>query len=554
MDMVEILRMFIYSERTGNWELHKGCISATLPFLAASGHNLYVKSAAIYLQKMQELPNSNPSVERFFQEGHHVLRRSQKFWAGLSPDLVIEQVLMRSIKTTGGLTRGRGMTDVQRAQGVLSMPHCARINEAMQEVTSVNFHTSDQHKELGDTRKKRDDSDTHAMIEFLNQRSPFAQVKELRNIETGVSGDERVNADKAFDVGKDILQSMEGNKVSEYVFKKSRQVITLSSKSSVKLDDDELKVDPQLLFQRLLAATGGHYPDLTEVCKFELSSIPTSMFDTSGVMRLADKSSLADYLWKQLSPSEISDDSTARSVVDGGSLLHKIPWNRGDTFLSICRMYVDFVVRRYPCPTVVFDGYEAGPSTKDNTHRRRTHGITGTRVIFEESTPFRSKKDIFLSNNQNKQDFIKMLSSELRKEGIDVKQAEADADVLISKTAIELSRSQSTTLFGEDTDLLVLLLFHADENCQLHLRSDKLNNNQKVWNIAEAKRSLGPNLCNLLPVIHALTGCDTTSRLYSIGKGLAIKRFCLQKLYATLQMFSFNAVSRKKKLSKLEKI
>ncbi|KAK3102254.1 hypothetical protein FSP39_009938 [Pinctada imbricata] len=187
-------------------------------------------------------------------------------------------------------------------------------------------------------------------------------------------------------------------------------------------------------------------------------------------------------------------------------------------------MYVDFVVRRYPCPTVVFDGYEAGPSTKDHTHRRRTRGITGTRVIFEESTPFRSKKDIFLSNNQNKQDFIKMLSSELRKEGIDVKQAEADADVLISKTAIELSRSQSTTLFGEDTDLLVLLLFHADENCQLHIRSDKLNNNQKVWNIAEAKRSLGPNLCNLLPVIHALTGCDTTSRLYSIGKGLAIKK------------------------------
>ena len=36
------------------------------------------------------------------------------YWAGLSTDLVIEQVLMRSIKSTGGLTRGRGMAEIQR--------------------------------------------------------------------------------------------------------------------------------------------------------------------------------------------------------------------------------------------------------------------------------------------------------------------------------------------------------------------------------------------------------------------------------------------------------
>ena len=37
------------------------------------------------------------------------LCRSDRYWAGFSTDLVIEQVLMRSIKTTGGLTRGRGI-------------------------------------------------------------------------------------------------------------------------------------------------------------------------------------------------------------------------------------------------------------------------------------------------------------------------------------------------------------------------------------------------------------------------------------------------------------
>ena len=43
---------------------------------------------------------------------------------------------MRSIKTTGGLTRGRGMTDIQLLVWLLSMPACADVSHSMQEFTS----------------------------------------------------------------------------------------------------------------------------------------------------------------------------------------------------------------------------------------------------------------------------------------------------------------------------------------------------------------------------------------------------------------------------------
>ena len=56
---------------------------------------------------------------------------------------------MRSIKSIGGLTRGRGLTETQRAQWLLSMPHCAEMNQAMQKLTDVNYQTSEQHKEMG---------------------------------------------------------------------------------------------------------------------------------------------------------------------------------------------------------------------------------------------------------------------------------------------------------------------------------------------------------------------------------------------------------------------
>ena len=57
-----------------------------------------------------------------------MIRRSNRPWAGLSSDLVIEQVLMRSLKTSGGLTRGRGMTENQHLLWLLSEPACAEVN------------------------------------------------------------------------------------------------------------------------------------------------------------------------------------------------------------------------------------------------------------------------------------------------------------------------------------------------------------------------------------------------------------------------------------------
>ncbi len=122
MDMVDILRKFVRAERTGNWELHLEAISEILPFMAASGHNLYTKSARIYVQRMCKLRVEHPDVYQIFQEGFHVVRRSDRLWAGLSVDLIIEQVLMRSMKTSGGLTRGRVMTEQQRVTWLLAMP------------------------------------------------------------------------------------------------------------------------------------------------------------------------------------------------------------------------------------------------------------------------------------------------------------------------------------------------------------------------------------------------------------------------------------------------
>ena len=179
-DMASVLRDFIRSERTGDWKLHLRSLSRMLPYLAASGHHLYTKSLYIYLTQMLALPETHPHIyEHVFQRGLHVVRRSDRLWAGLSTDLVIEQVLMRSLKTSGGLTRGRGMDERQRLIWTLSNPVCAEYNSAIQELTEVGYATSDQHKDMCESRIQQDTADIQKMHSYLVEKSPFNEMSDL---------------------------------------------------------------------------------------------------------------------------------------------------------------------------------------------------------------------------------------------------------------------------------------------------------------------------------------------------------------------------------------
>ena len=80
--------------------------------------------------------------------------------------------------------------------------------------------------------------------------------------------------------------------------------------------------------------------------------------------------------------------------------------------------------------------------------------------------------------------------------------AEAYADVMIAKTGIVLAKNYPTIIIGEDTDVLVLLLFHSSTNTTLHYKSDQSNrraNTLKVWDISKTKKLLTDQLCHVLP-------------------------------------------------------
>ena len=47
----------------------------------------------------------------------------------------------------------------------------------------------------------------------------------------------------------------------------------------------------------------------------------------------------------------------------------------------------------------------------------------------------------------------------------------------------------------------------------------------RVWHMKKVKEQLGKELCKNLLFLLAVTGCDTTSRLYGVGTVTALKKF-----------------------------
>ena len=96
--------------------------------------------------------------QQFEEKGFHCVRRTDKFWAGLWTDLTIEQTMMRSIKSLG-LTRGAGMDESTQNIWISTLHHCAAIKQSMQRTTKTVRQTSEQHVELGKSKRAKDNQD-----------------------------------------------------------------------------------------------------------------------------------------------------------------------------------------------------------------------------------------------------------------------------------------------------------------------------------------------------------------------------------------------------------
>ena len=101
-----------------------------------------------------------------------------------------------------------------------------------------------------------------------------------------------------------------------------------------------MQFEPHILFQKLaVAAERTDKIDPETIFKHELTTIPKALAETPELLHEAQKSTLADTLWTTANPNAASIPDNVRYVLDGGALLHRIPWSRGASYESILETY-----------------------------------------------------------------------------------------------------------------------------------------------------------------------------------------------------------------------
>ena len=175
---------------------------------------------------------------------------------------------------------------------------------------------------------------------------------------------------------------------------------------------------------------------------------------------------------------------------------------------------MNFVRSKFGQCAVVFDGYEAGPSTKDHEHCRRSVKNRGAvEFIFNEETKVKANQEAFLSNEKDKARFITMLSKFLIGHRQTVTNCKEDPDTEIVKCAIDFEDHYDVSVVADDADVALMLLFHWKP--LLDETTFTLERWKKSWNTRDAVSMLQDGSQSHIMVLHAFTGCNTTSTVYA---------------------------------------
>ena len=189
---------------------------------------------------------------------------------------------MRSIKTRGGLTRGRGMSESVQHMWKLILHTCASVHDSMMDLTGLMIKSSEQHVDVTEARRCKDTHDYEKIKNWLEERNPFIYSDEnLHSLSTGLTstiGKDAANCEESKKLGKEIHNKLDGETMATATIKRKDQFKSLGSLiNTVKIGDSSEIINPTILFTRL-TAMAQHEEDVEKYFNYEMSPFPPSLF------------------------------------------------------------------------------------------------------------------------------------------------------------------------------------------------------------------------------------------------------------------------------------
>ena len=176
--MVDIIKIFIRTERLVDYNGHiPYIVTKMLDIFSAAGQHQYAKGAQLYCQLMKQLeisPKYKEIFESFTAHENHVVCYSYHEWSSTWCDICIEQRLMKTAKSEGGLSRGRMRNcDSGHKCWIQTLNHFCYINDCMKE--GIKKH-GPLHKDLAKTWMKQDTEAIGLVLKWLEEKKPLTLI------------------------------------------------------------------------------------------------------------------------------------------------------------------------------------------------------------------------------------------------------------------------------------------------------------------------------------------------------------------------------------------
>ena len=277
------------------------------------------------------------------------------------------------------------------------------------------------------------------------------------------------------------------------------------------------------------------------------------MYEDNGEMRITKtKSTLKGKLQVEHSSRTVLKPDSV--IIDGCALLWVIHWPTSGTVTDYARSFTSYVTKLMTDSDVylVFDRYH-NPSIKDVTRKSRMGKGGARRHLLNSHMPLLPQK-VTLSVTENKVQLIDILCQHLKDQchtfpeknklvvtsndpipfeisdgvivqRLDMRTTHEEADVIIAQQVVKLAESGNSSIkvVCDDTDVLVLLVhFYAQEQLTCELVMSGTSAGRVVVDI-KATTTKHITIADQLLAAHALSGCDTVSQLYGIGKGTVLR-------------------------------
>lgn len=392
----------------------------------------------------------------------------------------------------------------------------------------------------------------NALASYIDPLATDTHPPGLLNIVTGLHATEKVNVDESLKIGRQQMIEFESGWPTSFNKTLTNKVTLMpSTKKTIKLNGKPV-YDMELIYTRVICLQQHRDIDIKEVLSYELSPVPASLFDESGAMRAQSKAVLKKKLQVEQSSRTLGVSDAV--IIDGCAMLWTVHWPTNGNIEDYVMNFMRTIKYHLECCDVylIFDRY-IKTSTKQMTRSSRAGHDASRKHQLNLHTPLPAQK-VVLNVVYNKVQLIDLIcqylithivnnqtklvitgkdptpvqiwnNSTLQRQ--DLKTLHEEADVIIvhhlAQIISNVSWDSHIKVISDDTDVFVLLIhFYLKEKMTVNVSMESPSAGRVNIDIRQTALK-HKHITKYLPAVHALTGCDTVSYLFGIGKATALK-------------------------------